>query len=184
LPREESPAWSGLPTNVEKILKAEQSQYTISKIWQLQDINDEEIKLDSLKAEEKGKPKKKEDVPQVQWLKDLGNTVKKYIDILPEKMAKLDRNEDSITNPLFRFLEREVTVASKLLSTIKANLNDIQNFCDGKGQSTTQLRDLCKDIHGGQIPASWKKYIVAQMPVTDWITDYKKRLDQFSRVAQ
>jgi hypothetical protein len=41
---------------------------------------------------------------------------------------------------------------------------------------------LIKDLHAEQIPAAWKKYNVANIKVTEWITDIKKRLDQFASI--
>lgn len=39
LPSVESPAWSGLPNKVEKILKSEQTNRSISGLYRLQDVN-------------------------------------------------------------------------------------------------------------------------------------------------
>jgi dynein heavy chain 1 len=49
-----------------------------------------------------------------------------------------------MNNPLFRFLEREVTVATKLLNVINKYSNDIQDMCNGKTLATNVLRELCK----------------------------------------
>lgn len=45
-----------------------------------------------------------------------------------------------MNNPLFRFLEREVTVATKLLNNIQKNSIDIQDLCNGKILATNLLR--------------------------------------------
>ena len=49
-----------------------------------------------------------------------------------------------MNNPLFRFLEREVTVATKLLNSITKNSGDIQDMCEGRTLATNVLRELCK----------------------------------------
>jgi dynein heavy chain 1, cytosolic len=49
-----------------------------------------------------------------------------------------------MNNPLFRFLEREVTVATKMLTAIIRNSFDIQDMCQGKTLATNLLRELCK----------------------------------------
>lgn len=49
-----------------------------------------------------------------------------------------------MNNPLFRFLEREVTVATKMLKSITKNSIDIQDMCSGKTLATNVLRELCK----------------------------------------
>ncbi len=45
LPDSESPTWSGLPLNVEKILKSEQTTRTVHKLYKLQDVNEEQVTL-------------------------------------------------------------------------------------------------------------------------------------------
>jgi len=45
-----------------------------------------------------------------------------------------------MNNPLFRFLEREVTVATKLLNSIVKNSIDIQDMTAGKTLATNVLR--------------------------------------------
>lgn len=49
-----------------------------------------------------------------------------------------------MNNPLFRFLEREVTVASKLLNNIQRFSGDIKDMTSGKTLATNVLRELCK----------------------------------------
>ena len=44
------------------------------------------------------------------------------MDKLPSQLELLNRTAQAIQNPLFRFLEREVTVASGLLDLVKGDL--------------------------------------------------------------
>ena len=60
LPNVESPAWSGLPNNVEKILKADQTTRAINELIRLQDVNEEQVTLEKKKEEKKNK--------QLKWL--------------------------------------------------------------------------------------------------------------------
>ena len=183
LPAVESPAWSGLPVNVEKILKETQAIHTIKKLWEIQDVTEEDsITIEGNKAIPAGKKQKSNEPQQIQWLKNLGERVSKYLSILPANIEKMNRTSNSINNPLFRFLEREVTVASKLLDKVRTNLTEIKNFCEGKIQSTSEMRKLAKELHSELIPVTWKRYTVAKIPVTEWITDFKNRLIQFSRI--
>lgn len=45
MPDLESPTWSGLPPNVEKLLKSSETARAISELHKLQDVNDEEVTL-------------------------------------------------------------------------------------------------------------------------------------------
>ena len=40
LPDSESPAWSGLPVNVEKILKSKETERTLTQLYRLKDVNE------------------------------------------------------------------------------------------------------------------------------------------------
>ena len=132
LPSVESPAWSGLPANVERILKEQNTQRMISKVWEIQDSTEEEITLDVQIDDGKKTNKKRESVTQVAWLRVLGERCAKYLDILPHKIDLPPRTSSSITDPLFRFLERECTVASSLLDKVRSNLFDLKSMCEGK----------------------------------------------------
>lgn len=182
LPATESPAWAGLPVSVERVLREQQSEYLVSRIWQIQDVNEEAVSLESASETKKAVGKKDHAQHQVKWLRVLGEKSARYYQILPTNIEKLNRTSGSITNPLFRFLEREVTVATKLLNVLRSNLGEIKLLCDGKIQSTADMRKLAQQIHSEQIPTTWRKYRVANLSVTDWITDFKKRLDQFNRI--
>jgi dynein heavy chain 1 len=46
------------------------------------------------------------------------------------------RNAEGIKNPLFRFLEREVNVASGLLKNVSTDLQHLKEMCEGERKST------------------------------------------------
>jgi dynein heavy chain 1 len=50
---------------------------------------------------------------------------------LPGQLDLLKRTAKAITNPLFRFLEREVTVTSGLLDAVRDDLNAVLELCKG-----------------------------------------------------
>lgn len=58
----------------------------------------------------------------MKWISELEENISGYIKILPTKIEQLKRTSNSLNDPLFRFLEREVTVASKLLKEVTGNL--------------------------------------------------------------
>ena len=175
MPNVESPAWSGLPNNVEKILKSQQTSRTVNKLYQLQDVNEEQVTLEKKKEDKKNK--------QVKWLSDVNEKVIKYLEILPKEISKLARTEDNMNNPLFRFLEREVTVASKLLGKIDKNCADTLDLCNGKILATNVLRDLAQDIHADAIPKTWVSFIMdPTITLTSYVMDLQKRFNQFNKL--
>ena len=128
----ESPTWSGLPPNVEKLLKSSQTARAVSELHKLQDVNEEEVTLEKKKEEKKNS--------QLKWLSEVNEKVTKYSQILPKELRRLERTEELMNNPLFRFLEREVTVASKLLNNIQRYSGDIKDMTSGKTLATNVLR--------------------------------------------
>jgi dynein heavy chain 1, cytosolic len=88
-----------------------------------------------------------------------------------------------MNNPLFRFLEREVTVATKLLTAIIKYSGDIQEMCNGKTLATNVLRELCKEIHSDSVPKMWVSFIIDNtINLTSYIIDLQKRFEQFNRL--
>lgn len=173
----ESPAWSGLPNTVQKILKSEQTSRVINQLFKLQDVNEEQVTLEKKKEEKKNK--------QVKWLSEVNQKVSTYLNIIPKNISKLERTENLMNNPLFRFLEREVTVASKLLGTIQKNSVDTQDLCNGRILATNVLRELAKDIHADIVPKSWITFTIdPNINLTSYILDLQKRFEQFNKLIE
>lgn len=111
------------------------------------------------------------------WLVKLQVKLEKMIKTLPLQLEILKRTSVSITNPLFRFLEREVTVASQLLDIVKSDLVLLRDMCSGERKSTNVLKTLAQDLHADVIPKKWRRYNIANVTATEWIADFKKRID-------
>ncbi|CAD8134930.1 unnamed protein product [Paramecium octaurelia] len=183
LPKTESPEWSGLPSNVERVQRDQLTQKLITKVQNLQQEGEEEITQIEVQTEKtQKKDNKKSD--QVQWLQDLLEKVEKFKAILPTKISPLERTADSINDPLFRFLDREITVASKLLKSVRQNIEELIQLAQGKILATNVLRQLAKDVFNNIIPAQWNKYNVITMPLNDWVGDFKRRIDQFDLLGK
>ena len=91
----------------------------------------------------------------------------------------LNRTAQAIQNPLFRFLEREVTVASNLLDIVRRDLVNLVEMCSGKRKSTNNLKLLAENLYADVIPTSWRMYYkVANISATAWLTDFVKRVIQ------
>ena len=180
MPNNESPIWSGLPHNAEKVLKEKKAAYTLATLWNIQDISDEQI-TDIRPDYKKENGSGGEGGSQVKWLGELGVRVKDYLSILPGTLSVLARSKNSLLDPLFRFLEREVNVASKLLDITRGNLGDIDNMCTGATQPLLEVKNMAQAMYSGEIPKSWLKYIIPKdVDVTAWISDFNKRLEQFA----
>jgi dynein heavy chain 1, cytosolic len=103
--------------------------------------------------------------------------------LLPGQLDLLVRSEAKIKNPLFRFIEREVTVASNLLDTIRKDLTMLIEMCSGERKSTQFLKQLAEELHADMIPPKWRKYTVPNISVTIWINDFVKRVEQLRKLS-
>ena len=175
LPSIESPMWSGLPVNVERILKEHETFDMIAKLKTVQGTDDDMI--ESSAEQRKGSDSK------ARWLNELGHKVQKLLQLLPNQLDSLRRTSVSITNPLFRFLEREITVVKQLLEVIKNDLLLLSEMCNGNIKSTNKLRDLAQNLHADVIPPTWRIYSISNIPATLWVLDFTRRLKQLQKLA-
>lgn len=83
----------------------------------------------------------------MQWLRQLGERTKAYIQILPKEVPYMERSTEKMRDPLFRFLEREVSMAGTLLKTIQKHLKDVNSMCLGTINATNLLKQLALDLH-------------------------------------
>lgn len=177
IPDNESPIWAGLPYAAEDVLRQNNLNILLSKLNTIQDVNEEEI--------QDIKESKKDEQTQIKWLTELKEKCQAFIALLPEDLPLLERNKTLIENPLFRFLEREVTVCSKLLKTVRQVLKDLISMVEGTLQPLQYLKQLAKQIYQGEVPKDWKKYVFQpNIDVSIWIQDFKKRLDQIGKLTK
>ncbi|EAR94592.2 dynein heavy chain, cytoplasmic protein (macronuclear) [Tetrahymena thermophila SB210] len=182
LPNVESPAWSGLPVNAEKILKEQNTERALNLLWTLQDVNDEEIEeIDmGVKPKTGGQGQQSQ---QVQWLRTVQERSESFLKVLPQQIEKLNRTATSMNDPLFRFLEREITVGTKLLNEIKSNLKDVIQMAAGNIAGTNVTKQLAKDVYSDVVPKAWVKFNSYCTSLNEWIFDFKQRIDQFNKLA-
>lgn len=86
----------------------------------LQDV-EESISIAPAKSGKEKKGAKQED-ERAQWLTLLSEKVSNFLTMLPEPLKLMQRTANLITNPLFRFLEREVITGHKLLEQVRSDL--------------------------------------------------------------
>lgn len=174
LPNLESPLWCGLPVNVDNILKKRQALHLVENFKQIQGVEDEEASGADSENSEKG----------ALWLQRLNDTVTSLLSFLPEEVPVLEREKDSLTDPLFRFLEREVLLGTKLLKIVKQDLKDLKLLSTGDLKATNELREISRELDTDCIPNKWRVYKVASITATEWVIDFVKRLSQLKELAQ
>ena len=174
----ETPIWAGLPASADDLLNISKLENLLASMASVQDANDEEIVIDE-------KASGKEQGGKAKFMTELSERVKIYTDILPASLTKLARNEQLISNPLFRFLEREVTVASNLLSTVRRVLKDVEDMAEGRVMPLQDTKKIAENIITNDVPKFWRKYVVPdQIGLANWIKDLKHRVEQLTVISQ
>ena len=174
MPNVESPEWSGLPNNAEKLVRETASNRFITEMNKIQGIEDEGIGS----AEGKGKS------TQASWLISVQEKSTKLLKALPLQVKPLLGNKQSNNDPIYRFLLREVAVASKLLIKVRDDLNQLILMSKGESKSTNELRDIAKNIFNDSVPKVWQIYSTLELNVTEWILDLKNRINQLNKITQ
>jgi len=173
LPAKGSPGWVGLPLHAERMLRISRANHTLSRWLMLQGS----VKTVS-KADKSGSSGAKKGAAVVSPVAELGGKVRLMIGNLPESLPMLPRSEGSMGDPLWRCYNREIGVGASLLARVRGDLERLSGFCNGTVKATNDVRQLIQDLKTDSVPKSWKKYVVADMTVTEWLADLSKRIEQ------
>ncbi|XP_066262863.1 dynein heavy chain, cytoplasmic isoform X3 [Euwallacea similis] len=180
----QTPAWLGLPNNAEKVLLTTRGTDLISKLLKMQQLEDDDelaYKMDEtsqadLTAQIDGRPS---------WMKTLHNSALTWLQLLPKSLQTLKRTVENIKDPLYRYFEREVNSASKLLLDVIHDLNDVLLICQGEKKQTNYHRTMLAELVRGIIPGNWHRYTVPKgCTVIQWITDFSQRIKQLQQISQ
>ena len=174
LPNVESPEWSGLPNNAEKLVRETASNRFITEMNKIQGVEDEELGS----SETAGKK------TQASWLIAVQEKSTKLLKALPLQVKPLVGNKQSNNDPIFRFLLREVAVASKLLNKVRDDLNQLILMSKGESKSTNELREIAKNLFNDAVPKVWQIYSTLELNITEWILDFKNRINQLNKITQ
>ncbi|KAK4049755.1 dynein heavy chain [Microbotryomycetes sp. JL221] len=172
LPEQEPPSYLGLPSSAEKVIAATQGARLLSRLQKMRSLSDEDetVSEDLRQSASSAQPL---------WMRTLRQSCLEWLQVLPESAASLRVAQD----PLSRFYERECALAVRLLRTVRDELNAITQVCAGTLKQTNDLRALLSALAKGQIPSSWRKYKVREMPVSSWIVDFGRRIEQLERIV-
>jgi dynein heavy chain 1 len=173
LPQIESPEWSGLPNNAEKLLRELESERFISELNKIQGLEDEE--LTSTSSSEKASKT---------WMQIVKDKVERLYSTLPGQVNTMEKMEKYSNSPIFRFLKREIGVMGKLLKKVRNDLISIKEMCEGKSKSTNEIREISKEILNDAIPKSWRVYLTVDMGISDWVVDLSNRVSQLNKVGE
>jgi dynein heavy chain 1 len=162
----------------------------ISKLLKLQLLEDDDDLVyadagdagDKAEAEKRGKSESREGRPI--WMRTLLNSSSNWLRLLPANLQVLRRTVENIKDPLYRYFEREVNSASKLLDVVRHDLEDVAQICRGEKKQTNHHRLMISELAKGMIPGHWKKYTIPHgCTVIQWVTDFSDRVKQLQKVS-
>lgn len=188
-----SPTWLGLPPNAERVILFNCGQEVIRKLLRLQALEDEDEVLVTISQKAGDISADSSLVSELSggdvrptYMKTLATDVQSWLDLLPEKIELLRKTATNIKDPLFRYFEREIKCASKLLERVRCELCDLRELCDPEKRvkQTNFYRDIIEKLVMERIPEHWICYKVpSEMKVSSWISDFCLRLNQMARVV-
>ncbi|CAH0551344.1 unnamed protein product [Brassicogethes aeneus] len=177
----QTPAWLGLPNNAEKVLLTTRGTDLVSKLLKMQQLEDDDELAYSV-DESSPDPAQVDGRPS--WMKTLHNSALTWLQLIPKNLQTLKRTVENIKDPLYRYFEREVNTASKLLLDVIHDLNDVLLICQGEKKQTNYHRTMLGELVRGIIPVNWHKYTVPKgCTVIQWITDFSQRVKQLQQVS-
>ena len=176
-----NPAMLGLPPRAELLILAKRAGILCQNLLALQDVEaDGELEELNQLLSNTGDEQSAFAVPQ--WMKDLSKSSSKWLEMIPGKLSPLQEKKDSIKNPLFRFVRREVIIGTKVLKAVTRGLTDLIQFVDGEIKATNELRKMVASLSKEIVPKNWNRYRVASLGVQQWIIDLAKRLEQLEKI--
>lgn len=60
----------------------------------------------------------------------------------------------------------------------------LREMCAGDRKSTNALKNLAEELHADVIPKKWRRYNIANVSATEWIEDFKRRVEQLQKLSQ
>jgi len=172
LPAKGDPTWIGLPVHAEQMLRINRANHTMARWLALQ-----ASAAPVPKQRKAGQKRRSRDVANP--LTELGMKVNGILGMLPETVAIMSRTDSSLQDSLWRCFDREMGHGKSVLGKVRADLRLLASLCEGNAKSTNETRELISDFNTDAVPKQWRKYSVHDtITVTEWLSDFKKRLEQ------
>ncbi len=165
MPDLRTPEVLGLPPAANRLLQTVGSEQMTRTVQLLQDVDVDELApvvaplTPSVSARGRSHV-----VVTPPWMVALAAQINAWLGVLPASGPILRRSAEALHNPLFRCLEREVNIASKLLQTVRKNLSDILSVVTGSEKATAELRALMKVLSKDAVPSHWRA--VCRQPIS------------------
>jgi dynein heavy chain 1 len=154
LPEQQPPQWLALPPTAERVIATAQGVSLLSKLVRMRQLADDDGEgggessvEESAAGSSRGAVVK---AAQPAWMKALQQNATQWMAALPEHLSNLSNDgAGSISDPLYRFWAREHRTAAGLLRTVRADLREIIEVCEGSARQTNHNRKLLDGLPKG-----------------------------------
>lgn len=187
LPEQQPPQWLALPPTAERVIAISQGVALLNKLVRMRQLADDDETVASsadARGNAAGAPGQTS-LQQPAWMTALGSNAQEWLNLLPTELMKFKGSTESMTNPLFRFWAREYRIGLELLKTVRNDLDEVVEVCQGHRRQTNHNRSLLNDLAKGTTPSAWRKYAVPRdTTLPQWIADLRMRLAQLDKVTR
>ena len=183
----QTPSWLGLPNKAERVLLTNHGVDLIAKLLKLQLLEDDDdivvvsgnggvVESEINSVDSAGRPG---------WMRTLLNSAQNWLRLIPPSLATMKRTSENIKEPLYRYFEREVNIASRLLALVRNDLEDVIAICKGEKKQTNYHREITEHLAKGMIPKHWRSRYRCpdSCTVIQWITDFADRIKQMQKIS-
>ena len=188
----QTPSWLGLPNKAERVLLTNHGIDLIGKLLKLQLLEDD----DDIVVVVGGDAERETNITETKqatdsdggrpgWMRTLLNSATNWLKLIPSNLSTMKRTSENIKEPLYRYFEREVNIASRLLSIVRNDLQDVIAICTAEKKQTNYHREITEYLAKGMIPRHWRsKYRCPDScTVIQWITDFADRIKQMAKIS-
>lgn len=185
----QTPAWLGLPNKAERVLLTNHGVDLIAKLLKLQLLEDDDdivvVAGDDASESAAAAAAAKDTDGRPAWMRTLLNSASTWLRLIPTSLATMRRTSDNIKEPLYRYFEREVNNAAKLLALVRHDLEDVIAICRAEKKQTNYHREITECLAKGMVPAQWKRAYRTPdaFTVIQWVTDFADRIKQMQTIA-
>ncbi|TRY63473.1 hypothetical protein TCAL_02090 [Tigriopus californicus] len=184
LPEKQAPTWLGLPANAEKVMLIKFGQELLNNLERMNQIDLEED--DDQLAFSDDQPKKSEETSVSfgpAWFRLLSQSLQKWLTMVPVSLPEIQRSAETVRDPLFRYIDREIYVGKKVLNIVLTDLNYLNDIGRGERKQTNHYQNLGLELVRGIVPNSWRRYRYPPfMTVSQWIQNLVFRLKQLETI--
>ncbi len=191
----QTPSWLGLPNKAERVLLTNHGVDLVGKLLKLQLLEDDDDivvvsgegggdeSAPSSLTTTAGKTVDADGRPG--WMRTLLNSTSSWLKLLPASLPTMRRTSENIKEPLYRYFEREVNIAARLLGVLRADLTDVMAICRAEKKQTNYHREITECLAKGMIPGHWRSAYKCpeSCTVIQWVTDFAERLRQMARIS-